>query len=55
VLITLEEGRNRQIRRSMEALGHTVTRLVRLQHGPYTLGELTPGNWQEVTIQEGEL
>lgn len=54
VLITLEEGRNRQIRRSMEALGHTVTRLVRLQHGPYTLGELTPGAWEEITIQEDE-
>ena len=52
VRITLEEGRNRQIRRSLDALGHAVTRLVRIQHGPYRLEDLQPGEWREISLEK---
>lgn len=52
VRITLEEGRNRQIRRSLDALGHSVTRLVRIQHGPYMLEGLQPGEWREISKED---
>lgn len=52
IRITLEEGRNRQIRRSLDALGHTVTRLMRVQHGPYLLEDLKPGQWREISPGE---
>lgn len=52
VRITLEEGRNRQIRRSLDALDHTVTRLVRIQHGPYQLEDLQPGEWREISLEK---
>lgn len=51
VRIVLEEGRNRQIRRSLAALGHSVSRLVRLQHGPYILEDIQPGEWQELAVE----
>lgn len=41
---TLNEGRNRQIRRTFEALGYKVTRLHRTSFGDYRLGNLTIGN-----------
>jgi 23S rRNA pseudouridine2605 synthase len=41
--LTLREGRKRQIRRSLEALGHPVVRLVRVRMGPLVLGDLAPG------------
>jgi 23S rRNA pseudouridine2605 synthase len=41
--LTLIEGRNRQIRRAMLALGHPVKKLVRVRMGPLTLGSLPPG------------
>ncbi len=46
--VTLYEGRNRQIRRSFEALGYTVTKLHRTQFGPYKLKNLTSGQVSEV-------
>ena len=48
--ITMHEGRNRQIRRTFAALGYTVTRLHRVQFGPYTLGDLQPGAYRAVKI-----
>ncbi|MDB5176726.1 MAG: pseudouridine synthase [Candidatus Saccharibacteria bacterium] len=42
-IITMSEGRNRQIRRTFDALGYTVTRLHRTDFGNYTLGDLKPG------------
>ena len=48
--ITMHEGRNRQIRRTFAALGYTVTRLHRVQFGPYTLGDLQPGSYRTVKI-----
>jgi 23S rRNA pseudouridine2605 synthase len=48
----LHEGRNRQIRRMLETVGHEVLRLVRVEVGPVSLGTLTPGEWRELTSAE---
>lgn len=50
--ITIHEGRNRQIRRMCEAIGHPVTRLVRTRIGPLSDNSLEPGEWREVTGPE---
>ena len=50
LIVTLTEGRNRQIRRTFAALGYTVTKLHRIQFGKYQLGNLKPGRYQEFTI-----
>lgn len=42
-IVTMTEGRNRQIRRTFESLGYTVTRLHRVQFGPYELRDLSSG------------
>ena len=52
VLITIHEGRNRQIRRMVEALGHQVIRLKRVKYGPVELGALARGEWRELSAQE---
>lgn len=44
--MVLHEGRNRQIRRMMDTVGHPVERLVRVKVGPITLGDLRPGEWR---------
>ncbi|MFO0955027.1 MAG: pseudouridine synthase [Candidatus Saccharibacteria bacterium] len=44
--ITLHEGRNRQIRRSFEALGVAVLQLQRIKHGQWELGDLELGHWR---------
>lgn len=46
--ITLTEGKNREVRRLFDALGAPVIRLVRIQFGPYRLGDLPQGAWHEV-------
>jgi 23S rRNA pseudouridine2605 synthase len=44
--VSMQEGRNRQIRRTFAALGYTVTKLHRTHFGAYDLGELPPGQYQ---------
>jgi len=52
--IVLDEGRNRQIRRLLEALDVSVLRLVRVAVGPLTLGTLAKGQWRMLTRKEME-
>lgn len=49
-IIEMSEGRNRQIRRTFEALGYTVTKLHRTNFGNYSLGDIKRGEWQELDI-----
>jgi 23S rRNA pseudouridine2605 synthase len=46
--VGLREGKNREIRRAMEAVGLTVNRLIRVSYGPFQLGQLKPGEVQEL-------
>ncbi len=50
--ITLDEGKNRHIRRMMEALGVEVLRLVRIAIGPLQLGKLNKGTYRRLTAEE---
>jgi len=52
MLITIKEGRNRQIRKMCEAVGLEVARLRRISIGPLKLGMLKPGTWRELTAEE---
>lgn len=52
--ITIHEGRNRQIRRMMEAIGHPVTFLKRIRFGPLTLRGLRLGEYRALTPAEVE-
>ncbi len=52
--VTLTEGKNREIRRLFKALGHEVTRLRRIQYGPFALGDLQPGAWRELPIADAK-
>ena len=50
--ITIHEGRNRQVRRMCEAIGHPVRRLVRVRIGSIIDRRLKPGAWRELTLTE---
>ncbi|MGN0630630.1 MAG: pseudouridine synthase [Ruminococcus sp.] len=52
LLITIKEGRNRQIRRMCESLGLEVARLRRVSVGPLRLGMMKPGTYRELTADE---
>jgi 23S rRNA pseudouridine2605 synthase len=50
--ITIHEGRNRQVRRMCEAVGHPVLRLVRTRIGPVRDRRLPPGSWRALNSGE---
>ena len=50
--LTMHEGRNRQVRRMCEAIGHPVERLVRVRIGTLRDAALPPGQWRELTTRE---
>jgi 23S rRNA pseudouridine2605 synthase len=52
--LTIHEGRNRQVKRMLEAVGHRVRRLHRSRYGPLTLEGLEPGAWRELEPVEVE-
>jgi 23S rRNA pseudouridine2605 synthase len=52
VELVIHEGRNRQVRRMLEAVGHPVRRLVRTRIGPIADRNLAPGAWRHVTRAE---
>ena len=49
-IVQMSEGRNRQIRRTFDALGYTVKKLHRTDFGKYSLGGLKRGEWKEEQI-----
>jgi 23S rRNA pseudouridine2605 synthase len=50
--ITIHEGRNRQVRRMCESLGHPVLELERIAFGPLRLGDLAPGTCRRLAADE---
>lgn len=52
LIITLREGRNRQVRRMCASIGHPVRKLTRTRMGPIKLGDLRPGHWRDLTPRE---
>ncbi|MBR2583110.1 MAG: rRNA pseudouridine synthase [Oscillospiraceae bacterium] len=52
LLITIGEGRNRQVRKMCEQVGLRVTRLCRISEGALKLGDLKSGRWRELTRAE---
>jgi pseudouridine synthase len=50
--LTITEGRNRQVRRMLEAIGSKVLKLVRTRIGPLTLENLSIGKWRELASGE---
>ena len=55
ILVTIHEGRNRQVRRMFDSVGHKVLLLRRVRFGPLELGDLRRGEWRELTKEEIEL
>ena len=55
LIVTIHEGRNRQVRRMCAAAGMSVIRLRRIQEGNLGLGDLPVGKWRYLTQQEVEL
>lgn len=52
LLITIHEGRNRQVRKMIDGIGHQVVRLKRVQFGSVVLGDLPSGMWRKLTERE---
>lgn len=52
LLITISEGRNRQVRKMCACVGLKVTRLMRISEGPLELGTLPIGKWRHLTESE---
>jgi 23S rRNA pseudouridine2605 synthase len=54
VSLVLTEGRKREVRRMLSAVGHPVLKLCRVRYGSVRLGDLKPGAWRELTDAEVE-
>lgn len=52
MLVTIHEGRNRQVRKMVEQIGHQVVMLRRIRFGPLALGDLPRGMWRELQPEE---
>ena len=52
LIVELDEGRNREIRRLFAGIGHEVTRLLRVSFGEIALGTLPAGRWRDLTAAE---
>jgi len=52
VLVSIHEGRNRQVRKMFQSVGHQVVLLRRVQFGPLQLGDLGRGQWRYLTAEE---
>jgi len=52
ILVTIHEGRNRQVRKMVEQVGHQVVMLRRIRFGPLKLDDLPRGMWRELTAEE---
>ena len=52
LVITLKEGRNRQVRKMCEGIGHPVSSLKRVAIGPIRDDRLRPGQWRDLTVDE---
>ena len=50
--VVLLQGKNREIRRLFQSLGHEVTRIRRIQYGPFKLDNLPSGGWREIPIAD---
>lgn len=54
LMITIHEGRNRQVRKMCDAIGHPVRKLKRIATGRLTLGSLKKGQWRYLTREEAD-
>lgn len=52
IVVSIHEGRNRQVRRMFDAVGHKVLLLRRIRFGSLELGDLKRGQWRELTQEE---
>ena len=52
LLVTIHEGRNRQVRRMCDLAGMNVLRLIRVSEGQLRLGKLPSGKWRYLTAEE---
>ena len=50
--VVIHEGRKRQVRLMLAAVGHPVVDLQRVRFGPLTLGDLEPGKWRALALHE---
>ena len=55
LLVTIHEGRNRQVRRMCDLAGMKVLRLIRISEGQLQLGRLPSGKWRHLTTEEVEM